>query len=90
MKKFLRFAPLLMMISCASVQSTTIDSNGVQTHTLTCSEFNDVTLERCKARASELCVNDYHLVSQHKEVYPDSGDGFYMPPKHHLSIQCKT
>ncbi|OYY47906.1 MAG: hypothetical protein B7Y48_11310 [Methylophilales bacterium 28-44-11] len=89
MKKFLRFAPLLMIISCANVQSNTVDGNGVQTHTLTCSEFNDVSLERCKNQAKELCANDYHLVAQHKEVSPDAGDGFYMPPKHHLSIQCK-
>ena len=90
MKKILRFVPLLMTISCANVQSNPVDNNGVQTHSLTCSEFNDVTLERCKAKAKELCVDDYHVVYQHKEVSPDAGDGFYMPPKHHLSIQCKT
>lgn len=89
MKKILRFAPLLMMISCASVQSTTIEHNGIQTHTLSCSEFNN-GVERCEAKARELCINDYRVVSQHKEVHPDSGDGFYMPPKHHMAIQCKT
>lgn len=88
MKKTLRLAPLLLIISCANAQSNTLD-NGIQTHTLTCSEFNDATLERCKNQAKELCNNDYHLVSQHKEVSPDAGDGFYIPPKHHLSIQCK-
>lgn len=89
MKKNLRFAPLLMLISCASVQSTTINHNGIETHTLSCSEFNN-GVERCMTKAQELCVNDYTLVSQHKEVYPDAGDGIYMPPRHHFVIQCKT
>lgn len=89
MKKILRFAPLLMIISCASVQSTTIEHNGIQTHTLSCSEFNN-GVEKCQAKAQSLCANDYHLITQHKEVYPDAGDGFYMPPKHHMVIQCKS
>lgn len=88
MKKILRFAPLFMLISCASVQSTTIESHGIQTHILTCSDFNN-GLERCMEKADELCANNYHLVSQHKEVYPDAGDGFYMPPNHHIAVQCK-
>lgn len=88
MKKILRFVPLLMLISCASVQSNTIESHGVQTHILTCSDFNN-GLDRCMEKADELCANNYHIVSQHKEVYPDAGDGFYMPPNHHISVQCK-
>jgi hypothetical protein len=88
MKKFLRFVPLLMLISCASVQSNTIESHGVQTHILTCSDFNN-GLQRCMEKADELCADNYHVVSQHKEVYPDAGDGFYMPPNHHIAIQCK-
>lgn len=88
MKKFLRFAPLLMLISCASVQSNTVETNGVQTHVLSCSEFNN-GLERCMQKANELCANNYHVVAQHKEEYPDAGDGFYMPPRHHISVQCK-
>lgn len=88
MKKILRFAPLLMLISCASVQSNTIESNGVKTHVLTCSDFNN-GLNRCMEKANELCASNYHVVSQHEEVYPDSGDGFYMPSKHHISVQCK-
>jgi hypothetical protein len=88
MKKFLRFVPLLMLISCASVQSNTIESHGVQTHILTCSDFNN-GLQRCMEKADELCADNYHVVSQHKEVYPDAGDGFYMPPNHHIAVQCK-
>lgn len=88
MKKFLRFVPLLMLISCASVQSNTIESHGVQTHILTCSDFNN-GLQRCMEKADELCANNYHVVSQHKEVYPDAGDGFYMPLNHHIAVQCK-
>jgi hypothetical protein len=87
MEKLLRFAPLLMLISCASVQSTVIETNGKQTHKVTCSEFNS-SLEECKSSAGKLCTNDYRVVAHHKEVYADSGDGFYMPAKHHLMVEC--
>ena len=89
MNKILRAAPLLLLISCASVQSTTMEVNGKQRHQLTCSEFNQ-GVEKCRAKASELCANDYHLVSHTKEIYPDAGDGFYMPDKHHMTIECKS
>lgn len=89
MNNMLRFAPLLLLISCASVQSNTIEQDGKQVHKLSCSEFNS-SLEECKAKASELCANNYKLVSHHEEVYPDSGDGSYMHPRHHLSVECNT
>ncbi|HEY0561816.1 MAG TPA: hypothetical protein VGD04_00675 [Methylophilus sp.] len=89
MNSMLRFAPLLLLISCASVHSNTTEHNGRQVHQLTCSEFN-TSLEQCKAKASELCAHDYKLISHHKEEYPDAGDGFYMHPRHHLSVECST
>ena len=89
MNNMLRFAPLLMLISCASVQSTTTEKNGKLLHELSCSEFNS-SLEECTAKASKLCANDYKLLSHHKEVYPSSGDGYYVHPRHHLMVECKT
>lgn len=89
MNKITRVAPLLLLISCASVQSTPMEVNGKQLHVLSCSEFNN-GLERCQAKAKELCANDYRLVSHTEEVYPDAGDGFYMPSKHHMTIECKS
>lgn len=89
MNKLLRFTPLLMLISCASVQSTTLEHEKGQIHQISCSEFN-TTLQECKAKASELCANDYKLLSHHKEVYPDAGDGFYMHPRHYLSVECTS
>jgi hypothetical protein len=88
MNKSLRFIPLVLLISCASVQSTPFESGGDNpTHKLTCSEFNS-SLEACKSKAKELCATDYKVIDHHKEVYPDAGDGFYMHPRHHLVVQC--
>jgi hypothetical protein len=89
MNNMLRFAPLLLLISCASVQSNTTEKNGRIVHELSCSEFNS-SLEECKAKASELCAHNYHQISHNEEVYADSGDGFYMHPRHHLAIECKS
>jgi len=89
MNNMLRFAPLLLLISCASVQSNTIEQDGKQVHKLSCSEFNS-SLEECKAKASQLCSHNYQLLTHHEEVYPDAGDGFYMHPRHHLTVECKT
>lgn len=87
MATMLRYAPLIMLISCANVKSTTLEVNGQQLHKLTCSEFNS-SLEKCKAKASELCQENYKLLSHSKEVYPDAGDGMYYPVKHHITVQC--
>ncbi len=89
MNKLLRFTPLLMLMSCASVQSTTLDQENGKVHQISCSEFN-TTLQECKAKADELCNSDYKLLSHHKEVYPDAGDGFYMHPRHYLSVECTS
>jgi len=87
MATMLRYAPLIMLISCANVKSTTLEVNGQQLHKLTCSEFNS-SLEKCQAKASELCQENYKLLSHSKEVYPDAGDGMYYPAKHHITVQC--
>lgn len=89
MKKIFRLVPIILLISCASVQSQPIESNGNQAFKLTCSEFNS-SLEECKAKASELCANNYKILDHYKEVYPDAGDGFYMHPRHHVSVQCNS
>ncbi len=89
MNHMLRFTPLLLLISCASVQSTTLEQDGKKIHQLTCSEFIS-SLQACEAKASELCNNNYKLISHYKEEYPDSGDGFYFHPRHHLSVECKS
>jgi hypothetical protein len=89
MQKILRFTPLLMLISCANVQSTTVEHQHGQIHQITCSEFN-TTLQECKAKANELCGNDFKLLSHHKEVFPDAHDGFYIHPRHYLSVECTS
>jgi hypothetical protein len=89
MSQSVRFIPLLLLISCASVQSTPFDAgNGKQSFKLSCSEFNS-SLDECKNKAKELCASDYKLVDHHTEVYPDAGDGFYMPSRHHLVVECQ-
>lgn len=89
MTTMLRFAPLIMLISCANVQSNTLEVNGKKLHNLTCSEFNS-SLEECKAKASEICQENYKLLSHNKEVYPDAGDGIFYHPKHHITVQCTS
>jgi hypothetical protein len=85
----LRYAPLIMLISCGNVHSTTLEMNGQKLHKLSCSEFNS-SLEECKAKASEICQENYKLLSHDKEVYPDLGDGSYYPTKHHITVQCAS
>ncbi|MDO9051250.1 MAG: hypothetical protein Q8S46_00525 [Methylotenera sp.] len=87
MKKNILFATLLMLASCASVQTTQIEHDGKQAYKLTCSEFNS-SLSECKANADKLCTNGYQLLDHHQEIHADSGDGFYMPTTHYLTIQC--
>lgn len=89
MNKLLRITPILMLISCANVQSTTVEQNGIKIHTLTCSEFNS-SLEECRSKASELCGHNYETLTHNKEEFADSGDGFYMHPRHHISVKCKA
>lgn len=87
MKKLIFFAPLIMLVSCASVRTTQIEHDNKLVYKLTCSEFNS-SLNECKADADKLCANGYKLLSYEKEVYADSGDGFYMPTSHHLTVEC--
>lgn len=89
MSNMLRFAPLFLLISCANVQSNTLEVDGQKLHKLSCSEFNS-SLEECKAKASEICQQNYKLLSHNKEVYPDAGDGMYYPSKHHITVQCTS
>jgi hypothetical protein len=86
-KKFILFAPLLMLASCAGVQTTQIEHENKQAYKLTCSEFNS-NLNECKANADKLCSNGYKLVNYYKHDYADSGDGFYMPSTHYLTVEC--
>lgn len=89
MTKTVRFIPFLLLVACASVQSQPTEINGKRGFKLTCSEFNS-SLEECKVKASELCDNNFTVVDHTKETYPDAGDGFYMPAKHHLAVECNS
>lgn len=89
MTKTIRFIPFLLMVACASVQSQPTEINGKRAFKLTCSEFNS-SLEECQRKASELCNDNFTVVDHSKETYPDAGDGFYMHPKHHLSVECHS
>lgn len=89
MKTIMRFVPMILLISCASVQSQPVESNGKQAFELTCSEFNS-SIEECKAKASELCAHNYKVLKHEKLEYADAGDGFYMHPRHQLLVECKS
>lgn len=89
MKKTLFLTSLLMITSCASVQSAQIEHDGKLGYQLTCSEFNS-SLKECKENADKLCENGYKLLNHYKHEYPDSGDGFYMPSTHYLTVECHS
>jgi hypothetical protein len=85
MIKILHLTPLLMLISCTSMPSTV--SNEKKMHSYVCTEFNS-SYEECKVNANALCTNKANIVAYRKEVYADPGDGFYMPTKHHFTVEC--
>lgn len=79
------------MSACAGIEATKHTGKmGEVSYQLTCSEFN-TTLDACKAKAQELCGSPYEINQRlsYRETYPDSGDGFYMPGKQHLVVDCK-
>lgn len=79
------------MQACAGIEATKFTGGqGEVSYHLSCSEFN-TTLEACKAKAHDLCGGVFEVNHQlsHRESYPDSGDGFVMPAKQHLVVDCK-
>lgn len=87
----LLFFPVAMS-ACAGIQtSKVVSAQGDVSYHLTCSEFN-TTLETCKAKAQELCGGTFVINQKlsHRETYPDSGDGFVIPAKQHLVVDCKS
>lgn len=89
MKMILRFLPLALLLTCASVQSASLDNEGKKVHQLTCSEFNS-SKQECQVKAVELCANEFNKYTHYQEVYADPGDGMYMPTRHHFTVECKT
>lgn len=87
MKKIFLLAPMLILASCASMQTAHIDDDGKHVYKLTCSEFNS-SLDECQQNAEKLCSNGYKLQDYYRHVYADPGDGFYMPDRHHLTVKC--
>ncbi len=78
--------------ACAGIQSTkVVTSQGDVSYHLSCSEFN-TTLETCKAKATELCGGAFEINQRlsYRETYPDSGDGFVIPARQHLVVDCKS
>jgi hypothetical protein len=87
MIKILYLTPLLILISCTNVLSTARQANEKKMHSYVCTEFNS-SYEECKVNANALCTNKANIVAYRKEVYADPGDGFYMPTKHHFTVEC--
>lgn len=78
--------------ACAGIEATKVTGKqGQVSYHLTCSEFN-TSLEACKTKAQELCGGPFEVNQRlsHRETYPDSGDGFYMPAKQHLVVDCQS
>jgi hypothetical protein len=89
MKSSLHFLPLVMLISCASVQSTTLEQDGKQVHRVSCSEFN-TSQQECQAKAKAFCAHEPQRMTYYKEEFADAGDGIYIPTRHHYTVECKA
>lgn len=79
---------LAALAGCSSMQTHQANNDG--THTLSCHSING-TDENCIKKAEIACNDGFSIVEHqsHKIEYASSGDGYYMPPKHILTVLCK-
>ncbi len=88
MKKSLVLISLMLLAGCSGMQSRQANNDG--TYTLSCHSING-TDENCIKNAEKVCSQGFSVVENqsHKIEYASNGDGFYMPPKHVLTVLCK-
>lgn len=88
MKSRLILIPLTVLVGCSSMHPREVNSDG--SHTLSCHSING-TDEICMAHAEKICSEGFSVIENksHKIEYASSGDGFYMPPKHVITVLCK-
>ncbi|WP_020168637.1 MULTISPECIES: hypothetical protein [Methylotenera] len=87
MKNGLILISLAVLTGCSSMQT---QANIDGSHTISCHSING-TDENCIKKAEITCSEGFSIIANqsHKIEYASSGDGFYMPPKHVLTVLCK-
>lgn len=90
MKNSLAFMSLFALSACTSVESRPeAGHNGAGSYGISCHNISG-TREPCLTKAEKLCKDGFSVVEKqsYKVEYKDSGDGFYMPPKHFVTVLC--
>ena len=89
MKKSLILISLTVLAGCSSMHSRQANNDG--THTLSCHSING-TNENCIKHAEKVCSEGFSVVESqsHTIEHASNGDGFYMPPKHVMTVLCKS
>jgi hypothetical protein len=90
MKNSLAFMSLFALSACTSVESRPeAGHNGASSYGISCHNISG-TREPCLTKAEKLCKDGFSVVEKqsYKVEYKDSGDGFYMPPKHFVTVLC--
>lgn len=92
MKNSLSLMSLLALSACTSVESRPeAGHNGTGSYGISCHNIAG-TREPCLAEAEKLCKDGFSVIEKqsYKVENTDSGDGFYMPPKHFVTVLCHT
>jgi len=87
MKNGLILISLVALAGCSSMQTHQANNDG--SYTVSCHSINGSD-ENCIKKAKVACNEDFKVVENqsHKIEYASNGDGFYMPPKHVLTVLC--
>lgn len=92
MKNLILFIPLFLCVACGGIHARpVVGPNGNDAYSMLCSGFTR-TMDQCLVKASELCSQGFSIVKAetYKLEYADSGDGFYMPPREYLGVECNS
>ena len=91
MKNGLIVVSLTLLAACTSVEPRqTSDTGSSKGYMIKCHSIDGSTKD-CLREAEKVCEQGFSVLEKHSHLieYANSGDGFYMPPKHELAIACK-
>jgi hypothetical protein len=84
--------PLIFLIACGGVHPKPIAGpTGNSAYSMLCSGIHSLK-QQCLDKAQALCPHGYTIIPAETFTveYADSGDGFHMPPKEYMGIECKS
>lgn len=90
MKNGLVLVSLTLLVACTTVEPRHANVGNEKSYTISCHSIDGSTSD-CLKQAEKVCQQDFSVLEKqsHKIEYVSSGDGFYIPPKHELAIECK-